>query len=54
MFHIHDYVKGDENLIVIGDWNSLVREREGKAVTESGLGVKDKSVSRVIQSFLLI
>ena len=44
------YVKGDENLIVMGDWNAVVgKGREGKAVGEHGLGERKERGSRLVE-----
>ncbi|XP_068085929.1 craniofacial development protein 2-like [Anabrus simplex] len=44
------YVKGDENLIVIGDWNAVVGQgREGNTVGEIGLGQRNERASRLVE-----
>ncbi|XP_049768102.1 uncharacterized protein LOC126101500 [Schistocerca cancellata] len=43
-------VKGDENLIVMGDWNSRVgKGREGNIVGEYGLGLINERRSRLVE-----
>ncbi|XP_068083215.1 craniofacial development protein 2-like, partial [Anabrus simplex] len=44
------YVKGDENLIVMGDWNAVVGQgREGNTVGEFGLGQRKERGSQLVE-----
>ena len=44
------YVKGDENLIIMWDWNvSVGKGKEGKVLGEHGLGNRNKRGERLIE-----
>lgn len=43
-------VRGDENLIVMGDWNAVVGEgREGNLIGEYGLGIRNERGERLLE-----
>ena len=47
---ILQYVKGEENLIVMGDWNAVVgKGKEDKTVGEHGLGERNERGSRLVE-----
>ena len=44
------YIKTEENLIVLDDWNAIVgKGREGKAVGEHGLGARNERGNRLVE-----